>query len=141
VNILVGVVGMTFAIREFWLLYAIGIFIYMVFIPFAEAAEQTIIQRVVPFKRQGRVFGFAQSIEAAAAPISAFLIGPLAQFLVIPYSRSEAGREQLNFLFGQGEARGIALIFLVTGLLVIIVALLAFKTKAYTHLTAFFAKA
>ena len=31
--------------------------------PFAEAAEQTVLQKVVPFERQGRVFGFAQSVE------------------------------------------------------------------------------
>lgn len=78
INIVVGVVGMTFTIRELWWLYMAGIFIYMCFIPAIEAAEQTIVQRVVPFKRQGRVFGFAQSIEAAATPISAFLIGPIA---------------------------------------------------------------
>lgn len=138
VNIGIGIIGMLFAIREFWLLYAIGIFLFMVIMPFAEAAEQTIIQRVVPFKRQGRVFGFAQSIEAAAAPITAFLIGPIAQFGLIPYMNSDAGRSQLGWLLGSGEARGIALIFLIAGVVAIAAAIVAFGTKAYKRLSEFY---
>ena len=30
------------------------------------------------------MFGFAQTLEAAASPITAFLIGPIAQFGIIP---------------------------------------------------------
>jgi len=140
VNIGVGILGMLFTIREFWLLYAIGIFLFMTLIPFAEAAEQTIIQRVVPFKRQGRVFGFAQSIEAAAAPITAFLIGPIAQFGLIPYMNSPEGQAQFGWLLGSGQARGIALVFLIAGIIGIGIALLAFGTKAYRHLSTFYQK-
>lgn len=140
INIAVGILGATFTIREFWLLYAVGMFIFMCLMPFAEAAEQTIIQRVVPFKRQGRVFGFAQSIESAAAPITAFLIGPIAQFMLIPYMASDAGREQFGWLLGSGDARGIALVFLIAGIVGIIVTLLAFRTQAYKKLSDFYKK-
>ena len=58
--------------------YAVGIFLYMCLIPAVEAAEQTVIQRVVPLERQGRVFGFAMAVETAAAPLTAFLIAGLA---------------------------------------------------------------
>ena len=135
VNIAVGILGATFTIREFWLLYVVGIFIFMTLMPFAEAAEQTIIQRVVPFKRQGRVFGFAQSVESAAAPITAFLIGPIAQFMLIPYMASDAGKEQFGWLLGSGNARGIALVFLIAGIVGIIVTLLAFRTRSYKNLS------
>jgi len=141
VNVAIGLLGMTFTLREWWPLYIIGIFIFMTLIPAAEAAEQTIIQRVVPFKRQGRVFGFAQSIEAAAAPITAFMIGPIAEFGLIPYMRSPEGQAQLGWLLGEGEARGIALVFLIAGFIGIIIALLAFTTKAYRHLSEFYQKA
>ena len=53
-----------------------GMAVFMLLMPFAEAAEQTVLQKVVPFERQGRVFGFAQSVEQAASPLTAFLIGP-----------------------------------------------------------------
>lgn len=141
VNVAIGVLGMTFTLREWWWLYAVGIFIFMCLIPAAEAAEQTIIQRVVPLKRQGRVFGFAQSIESASSPITAFLIAPIAQFGLIPYMNSDAGKSQLGWLLGDGEARGIALVFLITGFIALVVAFLAFYTKAYKKLSEFYSKA
>ncbi len=139
-NIVMATIGMVFAIREFWLLYVVGIFLYMCLIPIIEATEQTIIQRVVPLKRQGRVFGFAQSVETAAAPITALLVGPIAQFLVIPYMNSAEGRSQLGWLLGSGEARGIALLFVIGGFIMIIAAILAFKTRSYKELSQFYSK-
>jgi len=141
VNIIIGVLGMTFTLREWWPLYAVGMFIFMTLMPFVEAAEQTIIQRVVPFKRQGRVFGFAQSIEAAAAPITAFLIGPIAEFILIPYMKGSEGKAQLGWLLGDGDARGIALVFLIAGFIGLLFALWAFTTKAYKKLSEFYQKA
>lgn len=141
VNVAIGLVGMTFALREFWLLFVVGMLTYMSLFPAVEAAEQTVIQRVVPFNRQGRVFGFAQSIEAAASPITAFLIGPIAQFWLIPYMNTDGGKEKFQWLLGSGQARGIALIFFVSGCIAVVIALLAFRTKAYTRLSEFYAKA
>lgn len=140
INIVMAIVGSLFAIREVAVLYVSGIFIYMCLIPAAEAAEQTIIQRVVPFERQGRVFGFAQTFEAGAAPITAFLIGPIAQFWIIPYMRSSEGQAQWQWLLGTGQARGIALIFLAASLIMLIVTILAFMSRPYRLLSKFYAK-
>lgn len=140
VNLGVALLSICFTLREFWLLYAAGIFIFMCLMPAAEAAEQTIIQRVVPYKRQGRVFGFAQSIESAATPISAFLIGPIAEFGLIPFINSAEGRSMFGWLLGDGDARGIALIFVFAGLIILAATLLAFKTKSYRLLSSYYAK-
>jgi DHA3 family multidrug efflux protein-like MFS transporter len=137
--VLMGVIGAAFTIRDWWWLYAGGILLYMTLIPAVEAAEQTVIQKVVPFRTQGRVFGFAQAFEAAAAPITAFLIAPIAQFWIIPLMESREGRQGWGWLLGEGEARGIALIFLVAGLTMIVAALLAFSTRSYRHLSAMYA--
>ena len=139
-NIIMATIGMLFTIREFWILYVVGIFLYMCLIPIIEATEQTIIQRVVPLKRQGRVFGFAMAVETAAAPITALAIGPIAEFWIIPYIKSDTGAQQWSWLLGTGDARGIALIFLVSGLIMLIVASLAFTTKSYRILSKFYAK-
>lgn len=133
--IAMGLLGALFTIREWWWLFALGIWLYMTLIPAMEAAEQTVIQRVVPYKRQGRVFGFAQAFESAAAPITAFMIAPIAEFIIIPYANSEAGRTSLGWLLGQGEARGIALVFLIAGLIMALAACLAFATKSYKKLS------
>jgi DHA3 family multidrug efflux protein-like MFS transporter len=82
------------------------------------------------------VFGFAQAFEAAAAPITAFLIAPIAQFWIIPYMDSDAGQQTWGWLLGEGEARGIALVFLISGLVMVVLAVLAFSTRAYRQLSA-----
>ncbi|MGH1548034.1 MFS transporter [Leifsonia poae] len=131
-----GVLGATFTLREWWPLYAGGIFVYMLLIPAVEAAEQTVIQKVVPYDRQGRVFGFAQAMESAAAPVTAFIIAPIAQFLIIPYMTTEAGGATWGWLLGDGSTRGIALVFVFSGLIMIALALGAFLTRSYRILSA-----
>ncbi len=129
-----------FTLREWqWLLVA-GIFLYMLSVPFIEAAEQTIIQSVVPKIKQGRVFGFAQTVESAATPVSSFLIGPLAQFSIIPFMDSNAGKQAFGWLLGEGNARGIGLSFTLSGLSMLLLTLFAFRSKAYKRLSALFRK-
>jgi MFS transporter, DHA3 family, multidrug efflux protein len=139
-NIAIAFLGMAFVIREWWWVYAVGIFLFMCLMPAAEAAEQTIIQRVVPLKRQGRVFGFAQSVESASTPISAFMIGPIAEFGLIPYMNSESGKQTFGWLIGAGQSRGIALAFIAASLIILIVVLYAFTTKAYSRLSDYYSK-
>ncbi|MDH6182558.1 DHA3 family multidrug efflux protein-like MFS transporter [Microbacteriaceae bacterium SG_E_30_P1] len=136
---LMGFLGATFTLREWWWLYALGIWVYMAIIPAVEAAEQTVIQKVVPFRTQGRVFGFAQAFESAAAPITAFLIAPIAEFIIIPFMGTDAGRQSFGWLLGDGEARGIALVFLVAGLVMVLAAIGAFFTKSYRRISAQYA--
>ncbi len=130
-----GGLGALFTIREWWWLYAVGILLYMCLIPAVEAAEQTVIQKVVPFATQGRVFGFAAAFESAAAPITAFLIAPIAQFIIIPFMESKPGEDAFGWLLGEGNARGIALVFLVAGLVMVLAAIAAFFTKSYRLLS------
>lgn len=138
---LMGVLGAVFTLREWAWLYIVGIWLYMALVPVVEAAEQTVIQKVVPLPRQGRVFGFAMAFESAAAPITAFLIAPIAQFWIIPYARSSEGAAQLEPLLGEGVSRGIALVFLAAGLIMIAVALIAFLTPIYRRVSASYAEA
>lgn len=43
--------------------------------PIIEAAGQTVIKSIVPFECQGRVFGFASSVESFANPLPSFWLG------------------------------------------------------------------
>ena len=83
-NVAMWTICVLFPIRSSIVLLTIGFMIYTALVPVVEAAEQTVLQKVVPFAEQGRVFGFAQSLETVASPVSTFLIGPLAQFVAIP---------------------------------------------------------
>lgn len=133
--IAMGALGALFTLREWWWLYAVGIWAYMALIPPVEAAEQTVIQKVVPFETQGRVFGFAAAFESAAAPVTSFLIAPIAQFLIIPYMNADNGRATWGWLLGEGESRGIALVFAVSGVVMVIAGALAFSTRSYRTLS------
>jgi DHA3 family multidrug efflux protein-like MFS transporter len=74
-----------FTLQSSIVMLAIGMLVWITLIPVVEAAEQTVLQGVVPFERQGRVFGFAQTVENAASPMTSFMIGPIAQLAVIPF--------------------------------------------------------
>src|SRR5690606_8806957 len=105
----------------------------------AGAAERTTLQTVVPYERQGRVFGFAQAVEQSASPLTAFLIGPLTQFLAIPFMTTGAGAEAIGDWYGTGPERGMALVFSVTGVLGVIMTLIAFQSRQYRQLSATYA--
>lgn len=130
INLAAAIVGLFFAVREIGLLFVFGMFVYMCLMPVAEAAEQTVLQRVVPFAKQGRVFGFGQSLESAASPLTAFAIGPLAEYWIIPYMKHD-GQRIFQWLLGTGSARGIALIFMAASLIMIGATIVAFRSKAY----------
>lgn len=140
VNLLVAVVGAVMGIRESGLLLAVSMFTYMTLVPIIEAAEQTVLQRVVPLSHQGRVFGFSASIESLAAPVTSFMIAPIAQFAVIPYLNSAEGSARWEWLLGTGQARGIALIFLIAAILIFVIVMLAFRTRSYRQLSAEYAE-
>ena len=140
VNLGVGAIGAVFAVREWGWLYILGMFVFMAIMPAAEAAEQTIIQRVVPFSTQGRVFGFAASFEAAAAPISAYIVGPVAEFVIIPFMDSSDGKRAFGWLLGEGEARGMALAFVAASLVMIVIVLIALASRPYRALSRAYAE-
>ncbi len=137
----ISLIGIIFVIREHWWLFAVGMLVFMALMPMAEAAEQTVIQRVVPFEKQGRVFGFASMVEASAAPISAFIIGPIAEFKIIPYMRTPEGQEHWGWLLGDGNARGIALVFILASLVQLVAVAVAFMSKSYRTLSRSYAEA
>lgn len=140
-NILMWSISIVFTIRASIVLTVTGIFFYMCLIPIVEAVEQTIVQKLVPLTRQGRVFGFAHSIEAAASPITAFIIGPLAQFFFIPFMTTDQGRAWFGAVLGTGPGRGIALVFVVTGFIGLAVTLLAVSSNTYKILSGVYLKA
>jgi DHA3 family multidrug efflux protein-like MFS transporter len=135
VNVAFWTVTCLFPLRSSVILLAAGMAIYMLLGPYAEASEQTILQKVVPYERQGRVFGFAQSVELAASPLTAFLIGPITQLIFIPFMTTGAGVELIGGWFGTGPDRGIALVFVLTGFLGLVVTILALGSRPYRQLS------
>jgi DHA3 family multidrug efflux protein-like MFS transporter len=136
VNLIVWSVASVFTLQSSVIALGVGCFIWLFLHPFAEAAEQTALQKLVPFERQGRVFGFAQSVEQAAAPMTSFIVGPLTQFVMIPFMTTGAGARAIGSWYGTGAERGMAVMFTLAGVLGVIAAVIAFNSRSYRHLSA-----
>lgn len=138
-NMAMWTICIFFTLQASIVLMAVGMFVWLCLIPAVEAAEQTILQKVVAPERQGRVFGFAQSVEQAASPVTAFLIGPVAQWIFIPFMTTGAGVELFGPWLGVGTDRGLALLFTAAGLIGFLVTLAAIQSNAYRILSAHYA--
>jgi MFS transporter, DHA3 family, multidrug efflux protein len=134
-NLVIWSISTVFTIYPSIYPLTIGMFLYLCVMPFIEASEHTVVQKVVPLERQGRVFGFAQSVEQAASPVTAFLIGPITQFIFIPFMTTGAGVQLIGSWFGTGPARGIALVFTLTGVIGLVLTFIAFRSKPYRLLS------
>ena len=139
VNLIVWAVAALFTVQSSILLLTVGCFIWLFLGPYAEAAEQTTLQKVVPFERQGRVFGFAQSVEQAASPLTAFLLAPLTQFIFVPLMTSGAGADLIGDWYGRGAERGIAVVFTIAGLLGVLATIAAFRSQSYRQISGAYA--
>lgn len=139
-NIVMWITCVFFTIQASIILLTVGMFTYLCLVPVIEAAEQTIVQKLIPPERQGRVFGFAQSVEQAASPLTAFMIGPIAQYIFIPFMTTGVGVDLIGSWFGTGKGRGLALLFTLTGLIGLIVTIIAMRSSAYKTLLASYDK-
>ena len=54
---------------------------------------------------------------------------------MIPYLATDAGADRWAWLVGRGDARGIALVFLIAGVIMVAAALSVFATRAYRLLS------
>jgi DHA3 family multidrug efflux protein-like MFS transporter len=136
VNMALWVVTALFPIQHSVVLLIGGMAVFMFLMPYVEASEQTVLQKVVPLERQGRVFGFAQSVEQSASPLTAFLISPLAQFVFMPFmAEGGAGARLIGSWFGAGPMRGVALLFIITALFGLVLTVCALASKQYRDLS------
>ncbi|MCU0522775.1 MAG: MFS transporter [Anaerolineae bacterium] len=135
-NLVIWTVSSLFTIQPSIVMLTAGMFVYLCVVPFIEAAEHTIMQRVVPQERQGRAFGFAHSVESAASPVTTLLIGPVAELVAIPFMTNGVGADLIGGWFGTGADRGIALVFTLTGIIGLVVTLVMMNTRAYRLLSA-----
>jgi len=139
-NLVMWAVTAVYTLDSSIVLLTAGLFIAMCLMPVAEAAEQTVLQKVVPAQRQGRVFGFAQSVELAASPLMTLVVSPLAQFVAIPFMTTGAGVELIGDWYGTGADRGMALLFTVSGVIGFALTAFALRSRPFRLLTSRYAQ-
>ena len=82
------------------------------------------------------MFGFAQTVESAASPFTALLIGPVAELAAIPFMTDGRGADLIGGWFGVGEERGLMLIFTIAGIIGLVATVAAARSGWYRQLSA-----
>jgi MFS transporter, DHA3 family, macrolide efflux protein len=105
------------------LLWSLAWFASWLAVPFMESYSQSILQRKVPPAVQGRVFAATQMIDNLAIPLGFGLAGPLADDLFEP-GMAEGGDlvPVFGWLVGTGPGAGMAVIFVLSGLVGVLTA-------------------
>lgn len=111
-------------LRESIPLIAGGVFMYFFCYPICIGCTQVILQSKVPLDVQGRVFALSGMLSTAAVPLASILSGPLADKIFEP-AMAKAGSlaSSIGQITGAGPGRGIGLLFIITGLLTMLMAL------------------
>lgn len=99
-------------------------------IPFITAAQNVIMYEVIPRDVQGRIFAVRNTIQFCTIPIGILLGGFLADYVFEPFLVSSSqGAKWVQGLVGNTEGSGMALMFVMTGLLGCLTSLLWYRSK------------
>ncbi|MDX1600134.1 MAG: MFS transporter [Anaerolineales bacterium] len=94
--------------------WSVGAFFAMFFIPIVNGSNQAIWQTKVAPALQGRVFAARRLIAQVTAPLAMFIAGPLADYVFEPLLATPG---RLSWLVGSGPGTGMALMFILAGVL------------------------
>ncbi|HEU4423636.1 MAG TPA: MFS transporter [Pilimelia sp.] len=104
-------------------------------LPIINAASLTLLQTKVPSAVLGRVMATARVIGEAAVPVAYLAAGPLADGVFEPLLRADGALAgSAGSIIGTGQGRGIALIFAVAGLAMLVLTGVALAQPRIRHI-------
>lgn len=104
-------------------------------IPFIVSAQNVIMYETVPREVQGRIFAVKNAIQFSTIPIGIILGGFLAEYVFELFLGSQSRIAILmQGLVGKTEGSGMALMFVMTGILGSVTSLLWYKSKEISKL-------
>lgn len=110
-------------------LFGAGLFLFLLGNPFFNASTQAIWLRRVPSPLQGRVFATRRLLSRSCLPLAYLAAGLLADFVFTPALKEHGWlAPTLGRLVGLGPGRGIALLFALLGVAIVLSTLLAFSS-------------
>lgn len=104
-----------FAFGNSMWIWGIAGFLSSVFIPPLIANESYFWRTIIPIEIQGRAFSFKYAMKSGMIPVGMIIGGILADYVFEPYMASESNH--LSFMLNSGKGMGMALMFLMTGIL------------------------
>lgn len=130
-----GVLGMVLmGIGQSWLVWAVSSFLGSAVVPLINGSNQAIWQAKVAPDVQGRVFSIRRLIAWVSNPLAQLLVIPLTDGWLEPAMRTEGGWvDAFGWLVGQGPGAGIALLFVLAGILSTVVGLAGYLFPVIRH--------
>jgi MFS transporter, DHA3 family, macrolide efflux protein len=119
-GLLFGLGLCTLGFRPAALWVGLGAFVAHFALPFVNGCNQAIWQSRVPPALQGRVFALRQTVAKSAQPLAIIIAGPLADRVFGPLlTPGNFWADRVGGLIGFGPGRGIGLLFIAIGVLVL----------------------
>jgi MFS family permease len=116
--------------REFYV-WAVASFLGMLLLPIINSCSQAIWQAKVAPDVQGRVFATRLLIAQISSPVAMLMAGPLADSVFEPGMMSNGSLSSVfGWLIGTGPGAGMALMFLITGIVGAFIGLGAYAVRA-----------
>lgn len=126
-GLLIGAAIIFLGVRPDVLLIAGASFSVFFALPLLNGCSQAIWQVKTAPDIQGRVFSIRRAIAWSTAPVSYLLVGPLADSVFEPVMTAEGiMAESVGQIIGVGPGRGIGLMFVIMGVLIMLVAAICF---------------
>ena len=116
-------------------LIAVGLFVFYSAFAVAGAASSALFQRKVAPEVQGRVFATTQMLGFVGEPFAYLLVGPLAEFVFGPLLMPGGGLAgSVGRVLGVGEGRGMGLLTVMTGSLIVMTTAMTYLVPAVRRL-------
>jgi DHA3 family macrolide efflux protein-like MFS transporter len=118
-----------------WLpLIAVGLFASALCGPLLQGTHSALWFTKTPAEAMGRVVAIRRMVVISTAPLSVLLAGPLAERVFEPLLMPGGALEStVGAVLGVGKGRGIALMFVLAGLLTVVAAAVAYAVPAIRH--------
>ena len=122
-----GVLG----IKENFVLICIFGFLMFCFIPAASIGPESLMRKALPNEVHGRAFGFTGLITQMGYIVAYLLSGVLSDYVFEPFMQGNSSLAvTIGKVIGSGEGRGVALLILAVGILMMIIAVWANYEKS-----------
>ena len=129
-DMLIGLAYVIMGIRPSVILVTIGIFIYGISMSLVNAHWQTLIQSKVRAELLARVFSINQLFVLPTIPLGYYFGGLLSDHIFKPlYSHHPELIDTIGWLIGTGDERGIALLFIILGIMIMAWGFICFHWK------------